>query len=211
MNDTHPTRTGRIGYVASRVRQATGLPYFVEIVAEIGGSDIQGAAISDRDVVRVTETAIDILDDDELAWLIAHEFAHLSLRHSALLTQKTDELYDAMFEAVKESHQQRKRLGHSFLRRSISSGIRGLAGVAAVGMAALSYSRKHETEADEWATRATLAAGFNPSAGASLLRKLYRGAPPALALTELLVSTHPDPQNRVERVALYAETVVHLS
>jgi len=195
-----PSRKGRVGHVASRIRRASGLPYFVEIVSEIDGATLQGVALADRKLVRVTAAAVDLLNDNELAWLVAHEFAHLSLRHSATLKEKAGEFADAIFTAVKENHQKRKDLGHSLLRRSLSTGLRSVAAAAATVVVEFGQSREHEREADEWATRTTLFAGFDPTAGASLLRKLYDGSLPSLGFTQQLVSTHLDPQSRVDHI-----------
>jgi len=194
----------RIGYLASRIRQVSGLQYHVEIVSDIDGATLQGVALADPELVCVTAAAVDLLNDDELAWLVAHEFAHLAFRHSAALQEKTTEFSDSIFDAVKESHQKRKELGHGLLRRTLSTGIRSFAAAAATVVVQLGQSREHEKEADEWATRTALLAGFNPAAGASLLRKLHGGSLPSLRFTQLLVSTHPDPQSRVAHILRYS-------
>lgn len=190
----------RIEYLASRIRQTSGLQYYVEIVSEIDGATLQGTAFADSELVCVTSAAVDLLNDDELAWLVAHEFAHLAFRHSTKLQEKTNEFSGAIFDAVKESHQKRRELGHGLLRRTLSTGVRVFAAAAATAAVQLGQSREHEKEADEWATRTALLAGFEPAAGASLLRKLYRGCVPSLGFTQLLASTHPDPQSRVGHI-----------
>ena len=62
----------------------------------------------------------------------------------------------------------------------------------------LPYSRKHETEADEYGLYLAARAGYNPEAGIAVwqrMAKLSEGKRPA----EIL-STHPDPLNRIQNM-----------
>jgi predicted Zn-dependent protease len=122
-------------------------------------------------------------EQDEAAFVLAHEMAHVIRRHAIdrLLQQK---VVSALALA-------------SPGRGALAPWIRhvGLQGLAAA------YSRDQEFEADELGLRITRAAGFDPAGAIHLLQRLgtLEGTPSPLGLGPYL-STHPPVEDRVRRL-----------
>jgi len=129
---------------------------------------------------------------DQLAVVIGHELGHVIARHAAeRVSQKfaTDTALQVLNSATGGERQQ----------------MLGLLGVGAQAGIALPFSRLHESEADELGQRYMAQAGFDPRAAAQLWQKMAQqgGArPPAL------LSTHPDPLQRIQRMAANAPALV---
>ena len=69
---------------------------------------------------------------------------------------------------------------------------------AGVGVSMLAFSRKHETEADEYGLYLCAKAGYDPQAGIAVWERMAAMSegkrPPEI------LSTHPDPLNRIENM-----------
>ncbi|MBD8527843.1 M48 family metallopeptidase [Pseudoxanthomonas sp. CAU 1598] len=140
-------------------------------------------------LLRVAET------QDQLAAVLGHEIGHVVYRHAG--------------ERV--SQQQLTQVGLSlaeaYAGRNASSSQVGLL-MAALGAGAqvgvlLPFSRQHESEADLYGQALMAKAGFDPEAAAQLWRNMNAasdktGRPPAL------LSTHPNPEARIARLADHA-------
>jgi predicted Zn-dependent protease len=135
--------------------------------------------------IFVARSLVDLCerDRDELAFVLAHEMAHVIRRHAIdrLLQQN---VVSALALA-------------SPGRGALTSWIRQ------VGFQALAraYSRDQEFEADELGLRLMRAAGFDPAGAFRLLQRLGRlqGPPGPLGLDPYL-STHPPVEDRVSRL-----------
>lgn len=122
------------------------------------------------------------LSDDEVAMIMGHEIAHALREHA------------------------RERMGKSTATRvgtNIVSALLGLGnlGDTALNMGAqllsLKFSRDDETEADLVGAELTARAGYNPTAGVSLWRKMMaanKNAPPQF------LSTHPAGESRIQDI-----------
>jgi Zn-dependent protease with chaperone function len=122
------------------------------------------------------------LNDDEVAMIMGHEIAHALREHA------------------------RERMGKGTATRvgtNILSSLLGLGqlGDIALGMGAqllsLKFSRDDETEADLVGAELAARAGYNPSAGMSLWRKMMsanKNAPPQF------LSTHPAGDTRIQDI-----------
>lgn len=127
------------------------------------------------------------LDDDEVAVIMGHEVAHALLEHArermgkTMATRGAIELGAALF-------------GLGDLGRT-AAGIGGQ-------LLTLRFSREDESEADALGLILSAKAGYKPSAGASLWRKMLaanKGAPPQW------LSTHPSGESRIRDIeARYA-------
>jgi predicted Zn-dependent protease len=120
--------------------------------------------------------------EDELAAVLAHEVGHVAGRHSL--------------------KQFRLSLGISLLADLLNLNKRGetvqtLAGLAA-SLYELGYSRQHERDADNYALRLALLAGYDPKGSVALFEKFAKNeGKPARWLIYLL--THPPSTERLER------------
>lgn len=120
--------------------------------------------------------------EDELAAVLAHEVGHVAGRHSL--------------------KQFRVSLGISLLADLLnlnkrSQTIQSLAGIAAE-LYELGYSRQHERDADSYALRLALLAGYAPQGSVALFGKFVKSeGKPARWL--IYLSTHPPSTERLER------------
>jgi predicted Zn-dependent protease len=122
-------------------------------------------------------------DRDEVAFILAHEMAHVIRRHAI------DRLFqEKVVSALALASPGRGALA-SWIRQV---GFQGLA---------RAYSRDQEFEADELGLRLMRAAGFDPAGAIRLLRRLgtLEGPPGPLGLDSYL-STHPPVEDRISRL-----------
>ena len=116
--------------------------------------------------------------EDQLAGVMGHEIAHAALRHS---TQQMSKIYglDAL-RAVVTGKQEGGTLSQM-----------------ALGIIGLGFSRKHESQADEFSVRYLCRTNYNAAGAAGFFEKLNQAGgqrPPEF------LSTHPDPGNRVKDI-----------
>ncbi|MGE5568416.1 MAG: M48 family metalloprotease [Rhodospirillales bacterium] len=129
--------------------------------------------------VFVYEPLVDMFsaDEDALAFVLAHEMAHVLLGHA------------------REAQLRRLLLGR------ISAGAGGI-GQLAEKLLALAYSREDELEADREAVAIMKAAGFDTAGAAAFFRRSERVEFPALEY----FSTHPPARERLRAVQAQAST-----
>ena len=125
---------------------------------------------------------------DELAAVLAHELAHVLSRHAAERVSQQMAAGVALEAAQAYSGS-----------RTSPQNTRALMGALGLGAqlgVMLPFSRVHETEADVLGQRIMAEAGFDP-AGAVRLWQGMIGASGGGARPPQILSTHPDPQNRI--------------
>lgn len=114
------------------------------------------------------------LDNEyELAGVLGHEIAHADKRHS--------------------TSRMTKQYGLSVLLEAAGGDESAIAQIGA-GLLLLSYSRQDEQQSDEWSVRYLCPTTYKADGAAKFFRKI--GSSP---IPEFL-STHPDPENRVEDI-----------
>lgn len=115
--------------------------------------------------------------EDELAGVMGHEIAHADQRHST--------------EQMTKAYGLQMLLG-TVTGRSDPGTIQQIA----LGLASLSFSRNHESEADEYSVIYLCGTDYNAAGAAGFFRKMESGGgrPPQF------LSTHPNPGNRVEAI-----------
>jgi predicted Zn-dependent protease len=123
---------------------------------------------------------------EELAGVLAHEFQHVLRRHAtrALLQNVSSGLLVAAL------------MGDA-------SGVMAFGLESARTLGTLRYSRQNEEEADTEGMRLLIQAGIDPAGMIAFFEVLQRGDRKGAALFQYL-STHPQTQERVERLKLLA-------
>lgn len=130
-----------------------------------------------------------VQDEDELAFVIAHEIAHVNCRHStrALTAQLPVNLLlmgGMAYAAYKDNDDLQLALGAAFLIHE--------------GLIMTKYSRKHEREADEVGLMYMARAGYDPQAAVRLWERAAQQYPDPGMLSVL--STHPPSSQRASRL-----------
>ena len=112
--------------------------------------------------------------EDDLAGVIGHEIAHADQRHS--------------------TEQLTKAYGLATVISLVLGNDPGLLAEIAAGLVNLSFSRADETESDEFSVRYLCDSPYAANGAAEFFRKLEGAQVPAF------LSTHPNPDNRVEKI-----------
>lgn len=123
---------------------------------------------------------IKYLDNEyELAGVLGHEIAHADKRHS--------------------TNQMTTQFGLSIML-AVVGGDETALGQLGAGLLLLKYGRAYEEEADEWSVRYLCETEYKADGAAQFFRKIGSASVPEF------LSTHPNPENRVESIeALAAE------
>ena len=122
--------------------------------------------------------------DDELAAVIGHEIAHVTLQHAS--------------ERLSQDMAMRGAVGVAFPEQSKMQSILGVGAILGV---ILPYSRRHELEADRLGLRYMAKAGYAPDAAISLWTRMASAK--SNQTQPVWLSTHPTDQSRI--AALQAE------
>lgn len=161
-------RTGKVAY-------AREFAWEVQIIDD---DETLNAFATPGGYLYVYTGLIKFLDsEDELAGVMGHEIAHSAQRHS---TQQMTKAYGLQI------------LLGVVTGRSDPGTIEQIA----LGLASLSFSRNHESEADAYSVEYLCGTDYSADGAAGFFRKINSsgGRPPQF------LSTHPDPGNRVEAI-----------
>ncbi|MBS1721366.1 MAG: M48 family metalloprotease [Armatimonadetes bacterium] len=156
-------------------------PYQVVVVAssEINANCLPGGYVT---VFEGLLTAMP--EDDELAFVLAHEIGHAARRHTMSLFKKLQT--DYVIAMVMGGQQ-----GSSYLTGAF-----------------LSHSREHETEADRFGTELYLRAGFDAKVVSRAMQVLADEGDKRGQRVPEYQSTHPDPRRRVKEIEKTAATLL---
>ena len=127
-------------------------------------------------------------NESQIAGVLAHEVAHIALRHSA------DQLTKATM-----ANWGLGVLG-AFLGNSAGAGAAQLAAGFLTNGVFLKFSRDDEREADEVGLQIMRRAGWNPRGMVELFEVLRREARRDPGSVEVFFSSHPPPQDRISRL-----------
>ena len=119
--------------------------------------------------------------DDELAFVLAHEMAHVVRGHAM----------ERMVSSTLLNVASRTSLAARMMNKTVLD--------AALKLLQNAYSRDQEIEADQFAVRLLLSAGMDPLAGAAVLGRLAELGGGEDGLSGYL-STHPPPALRMDRI-----------
>lgn len=145
-----------------------------------------GYIIVDRSMVDYAKTA-ETSDQAQLAFILAHESAHLLLGHT------TSKLYRELG----------MRVGVSFITAATVLGTlaNGIAYGVAMSIVEGSYSRTQEFQADHLAVHLLKRSGVDPRGGIGLFRRLEDEYPDVEAVPILkYFASHPPGQERVDKM-----------
>ena len=141
--------------------------------------------------VRVYTGLLDVMTDNEALGVIGHEVGHVALKHT-LNAYKMSLYASAAMDVIASTGNMAAALTDSVL---------GQLGEQIINAR---YSRKQETEADDFGYEFLKGANKNPyymaMAFEKLMSKSESGTPTQISSIANLFSSHPDTQSRIERV-----------
>lgn len=188
----------KLAKVVERIRHASGYSFEVEKERTIDGNPMQAVAKDGK--VVITEAMVENLSEDELAWVIGHEVAHLEHDDAARREAVSQELSAKTDELLAKLDRDLEKGGHGLFARISAQVIGGVVtGAARVGRESFD-SRKREEEADRRATKLTENAGLKPEAGVEALRKIHGGHFGHHTFFGGLVASHPSSTTRAEAI-----------
>lgn len=120
--------------------------------------------------------------EDDLAGVLAHEIAHIDQRHSTQQLQTKYGLEMLLSVALGKNPGQLKQI----------------AGALAGNLASLSFSRKHEEEADKFSVYYLEETSYQCNGAFTFFQKLIDSD--QAGQTPTFLSTHPDPAERIEDI-----------
>lgn len=175
----------RLNSLCGRLTEVDGVPLNFKVYKT---SDVNAFACADGSV-RVYTGLMDLMDDEELLGVIGHEIGHVALKHTKKDMQNAL-LRSAALSGLASTGEKMAQLTQSDL--------------AALGEAMMSakFSRKQETEADNFSYAFLKAAGYNPICMRNSLVKLQslEGSASSLAGVNQLFSSHPSTDKRIANI-----------
>jgi Zn-dependent protease with chaperone function len=188
---------GYVDRVGRRLAATTPGPKFPYTFKVVNASDINAFALPGGPVY-VTRGLIDsVRNEGELAGVMAHEIAHVALRHG---TNNASKAYLA-------------QAGIGILGGVLGGGGGGgatgqiIQAVGGLGLNVLflKFSRTAETQADVLGAQIMARAGYDPMAMATMFQLLRAQSGREPGKTAQFFSDHPNPQNREARVRQEAQ------
>ncbi len=181
-NDAYTKRLRRI---TNGLKDVDGVPLNFKVYKT---NDVNAFACADGSV-RVYSGLMDLMSDDELLGVIGHEIGHVAMKHT------------------------RKQMQNAIMASAARTGLASVGGTigqlsqsewGAIGEAAINakYSRKQETQSDDFAYDFLKAAGKNPKCLMQSFQKLesLSGNAKTSDLVSNLFSSHPDTASRISRI-----------
>ncbi len=149
----------------------------------IGDDNVLNAFAAPGGYIYVYTGLIKYLDkEDDLSGVLGHEIAHADLRHS---TRQLEKMYGLSFLL-------------SIVAGENSGQMTQIAGQIAGSLAGLSFSRAHESEADEQSVVYLAKTEYQCNGAYSFFQKLLDNNQDSG--TPEFLSTHPDPADRVDEI-----------
>jgi len=179
--------TKRLRKLTAGLNSVDGVPLNFKVYQD---NDANAFACADGSV-RVYTKLMDLMTDDQVLGVIGHEIGHVALKHT------------------------KKQLRNSLLTSAALQGVAAQSTTAAIltdsqlgalGKTILNaqYSKKQETEADEYGYKFLKSCGKNPLAMADAFKKLKElGGSSSSSVTSAvsrLLSTHPDLDKRIANI-----------
>lgn len=183
LTDVGLDRVERLGQRCARASLRPNMLYKFHVIQsrEINGFSLPGGH------VYITTALLRLVNDDELASVLAHEIGHIVARHS-LKTLKQKQEYDEISRSLGELTGVAGDLARDL-------GV-ALGQIVAQGFLTV-HTRDEEREADFLGVRGMARAGFDPQGMVTMFQKLQRIEGQDANLLGTLFSDHPDAQERI--------------
>ena len=177
----------RLANITRNLTRVDGTPLNYKVYKQ---DEVNAFACADGSV-RVYTGLMDIMSDTELLGVIGHEIGHVAMEHT-MNAYKYALYTSAAFDVIASTGNMAAALTDSVL------------GQLGQSMITARYSRKQETEADDFSYSFLKAAGINPWCMVSAFEQLQKaagesGAAPS-SVTEMF-SSHPNTASRIERMS----------
>lgn len=180
---TNPAYNRRVQTIMNRLIPASGVQANWEFT--VFDTNEKNAFVLPGGKVGVYRGIMDLCKtDDELAAVLGHELAHVALHHAA----------------ERASQSQLANVGVALAGTRVSGGTLQALGLGLQYGVLLPYSRTQESEADRVGVDFMHAAGYRAQAAVTLWERMAAeggSRPPEL------MSTHPDPANRMQTLRAY--------
>lgn len=177
----------RLNKITKGLTQVDGTPLTFKVYKN---NEINAFACADGNV-RVYTGLLDVMTDDEALGVIGHEVGHVAMKHT-LNAYKASLFSSAAMDVLASTGNVAASLTDSVF------------GQLAEQMVNAKYSRKQETEADDFGYDFLKGAGKNPYymalAFEKLMDKSQSGTSAQVTSIANLFSSHPDTQSRIDRV-----------
>ena len=177
----------RLNKITKGLTSVDGTPLTFKVYKN---NEINAFACADGNV-RVYTGLLDVMTDEEALGVIGHEVGHVALKHT-LNAYKMSLYTSAAMDVLASTGNVAAALTDSVL------------GQLGAQMIDARYSRKQETEADDFGYDFLKGAGKNPyymaMAFEKLMDKSQNGTPSQVSSVANLFSSHPDTQSRIDRV-----------
>ncbi len=177
----------RLNKITKGLTQVDGTPLTFKVYKN---NEINAFACADGNV-RVYTGLLDVMTDDEALGVIGHEVGHVAMKHT-LNAYKASLFSSAAMDVLASTGNVAASLTDSVF------------GQLAEQMVNAKYSRKQETEADDFGYDFLKGAGKNPYymalAFEKLMDKSQSGTSAQVSSIANLFSSHPDTQSRIDRV-----------
>ena len=127
--------------------------------------------------------------EQEIAGVLSHEIAHVTMRHISQLIDRSKRINIASMAAM-------------IAGMLLAGGGKGGEAIAATAMAAqqalmLKYTREHEIDADQNSLHYLAKAGYDPNGLLSFMKKISRYSMIAAPKIPAYLTTHPAPDDRI--------------
>ncbi len=132
--------------------------------------------------VFVNRGAVESLDDNELAFVLAHEIGHVCARHAVKRLQASLGAELVLSLALRD-------VNNIFIKDATN---------IIYNLVALGYSRQDEFLADSLAVKYTYRAGYNPEAGIRVMEKLKKDS--SEKYTFVFLRSHPPVPERIKNI-----------
>jgi len=181
--DADPASVARVRQIGRRLAAAAKDPDFPFEFHVVESPDVNAFALPGG-FIYVFRGALQLMpNDDALASVLAHEISHVTRHHSIKQFEKSL-ILNAGISAI-----------------LAGTGTRGWGSAADVAqaIAALSFTRSDEADADDEGLRLLTRAGYDPRAAAEAMRVVRRASGDGKKIPALLRS-HPAPDSRIKRL-----------
>lgn len=177
----------RLNRITKGLTDVDGTPLTFKVYKN---DEVNAFACADGNV-RVYTGLLDVMTDNEALGVIGHEVGHVALKHT-LNAYKMSLYASAAMDVIASTGNMAAALTDSVL------------GQLGEQMINARYSRKQETEADDFGYEFLKGANKNPyymaMAFEKLMSKSESGTPTQVSSIANLFSSHPDTQSRIDRV-----------